>query len=59
MDQFTPGLHTDMVDALFDRLGWELPDLLSEILEHQASQPEALAPAGPFPLISNAYLAPG
>ncbi|MBN08459.1 MAG: carboxypeptidase M32 [Rhodospirillaceae bacterium] len=50
MDQFTPGLHTDMVDALFDRLGRELPDLLSEILEHQASQPEAVAPAGPFPL---------
>ena len=50
MDQFTPGLRTDMVDTLFDRLGRELPDLLSEILEHQASQPEALAPAGPFPL---------
>ena len=50
MDQFTPGLRTDVVDRLFDRLGQELPDLLSEILEHQASQPEALAPAGPFPL---------
>ena len=50
MDQFTPGLNTDMVDALFDRLGRELPDLVSEILEHQASRPEALAPAGPFPV---------
>ena len=50
MDQFTPGLRAGMVDTLFDRLGRELPGLLSEILEHQASQPEALAPAGPFPL---------
>ena len=50
MDQFTPGLRTDMVDTLFDRLGQELPGLLSEILEHQAFQPEAVSPAGPFPL---------
>ncbi|MDG2034248.1 MAG: carboxypeptidase M32, partial [Rhodospirillales bacterium] len=50
MDQFTPGLRSDMVDTLFDRLGRELPGLLSEISEHQASQPEAVSPVGPFPL---------
>jgi len=50
MDQFTPGLRTGAVDALFDRLGEELPGLLSNILDHQAAQPAALTPEGPFPI---------
>ncbi len=48
MDQFAPGLQTNMVDILFDRLGRELPELVSEILEHQATLPKTVAPAGPF-----------
>jgi len=50
MDQFIPGLRTATVDALFDRLGEELPGLLSNILDHQATQPDVIAPKGPFPV---------
>lgn len=50
LDQYTPGLHLTEVEDLFNRLEDTLPDLVQEVLEHQAAGDQPVPPAGPFPL---------
>ncbi len=48
LDMYDPGRRVDQVDGLFaDLAGW-LPHTLESILERQATEPAAAAPAGPF-----------
>lgn len=49
LDAYQPDLRDAEVVRLFDRLAAELPPLLDAVLSHQAAQPTADRPAGPFP----------
>lgn len=50
MDEFEPGLKTADVDAIFADYAKFLPGFLGEVLDHQARQPQAIPPKGPFPI---------
>lgn len=50
LDEFDPGTTSDRIAEVFDAYAAALPDLLDDALAHQARQPEALLPEGPFPI---------
>ena len=49
IDGFTPGLKADEIDGIFAPLRGALPDLLSRVIEHQATLAPARPLSGPFP----------
>jgi carboxypeptidase Taq len=49
MDRFEPGAREAEIDAVFADYGAFLPGFLGRVLEHQASLPPLVEPAGPFP----------
>lgn len=57
LDQYEPDGNAAAIERLFDELAQDLPNLLGEVLEHQAKQPAAVLPAGPFPVEAQADLA--
>ncbi|MEM7427746.1 MAG: carboxypeptidase M32, partial [Pseudomonadota bacterium] len=48
LDGFDPGRRSSDVDRLFDELLSFLPEMVDEVLDKQAAQPEILIPEGPF-----------
>lgn len=48
MDEFDPGLTTAIIDPIFDDLASELPTLLQEVVERQASWPQPIPFSGDF-----------
>ncbi|MDG6094506.1 carboxypeptidase M32 [Acetobacter sp. AN02] len=53
LDQFDPGMRQETIAPLFAELAENLPPLLDQVLEHQASRRAAGTfppPAGPFPV---------
>lgn len=48
LDVFDPGTTMSRIDPVFDQLKGELPGLLQQILERQASGPQPHQPEGPF-----------
>lgn len=54
LDQFQPGLRTELIGALFNSLADELPGLIDDALARQSA---ALAPKGPFPVDQQQRLA--
>ena len=50
IDQFDPGSRTADIDRLFGELEEFLPDLLRQVMAHQAKRPRAELPNGPFPV---------
>lgn len=48
IDQFEPEGSTAVFDPVFEDYAAFLPDFLSDVLDHQAKQPAAEVPAGPF-----------
>ena len=50
LDQWEPGGRAVEIDAVFGPLARVLRPLLEEVLEHQASRPAPIVPAGPFPI---------
>ena len=57
LDGYEPGLTAADCTATFDRLEGFLPDLLGRALDVQATRPEPLPPAGPFPVDRQAAVA--
>lgn len=55
-DEHEPGARTADLDALFARLGAELPGLVGAIVERQKSRPAPLPLEGPFPVDKQAAL---
>lgn len=55
-DEHEPGARTAELDALFAKLGAELPELVPAILERQAARPAPLPLVGPFPVERQAAL---
>lgn len=49
LDAYEPGSRAAKIDPVFDDLAQFLPPFLEEVLAHQAKEPAALAPKGPFP----------
>ena len=49
LDQYDPGLRCAFIDPLFDRLRREIPALIREAREVQASKAAPVPIAGPFP----------
>lgn len=50
LDQYDPGARAARIDAVFDALAADLPDLIQRVIDKQAAGPEPVAPAGPFPV---------
>lgn len=50
LDSYDPGRRANDIDRLFAELEAFLPDLLREVMEHQASEAAPLVPEGPFPV---------
>ena len=50
LDEHEPGGSVALIDRLFDEIAGFLPDLLDAVLSHQAAQPMATDPTGPFPI---------
>jgi carboxypeptidase Taq len=48
MDEVDPGLNTALADPIFDKLTAELPPLLAEVVDHQASWPDPVPLTGDF-----------
>jgi carboxypeptidase Taq len=57
VDEYEPGARLVDLDALFARLGHELPGLVGAILERQAAQPAPRTLVGPFAADRQAALA--
>ena len=49
LDEYEPGGRSADIDAQFAVLEDFLPGFLNQVLEHQAGQPAAIEPQGPFP----------
>lgn len=49
LDSYDPGRKEEKIDEIFDDLAGFLPGFLGEVLERQASGPDAIWPEGPFP----------
>jgi carboxypeptidase Taq len=56
IDQFDPGSRVDDIDQLFAELEGFLPELLGQVLEHQATKPAVQVPKGPFPIANQEKL---
>jgi carboxypeptidase Taq len=56
VDEYEPGARIVDLDALFTRLGQELPDLVGAILERQAAEPAPQPLVGPFAVDRQAAL---
>ncbi len=50
LDDYEPGGRTAEVDVVFDDLAAFLPDFTQDVIDHQAKQPAAVMPQGPFPI---------
>ena len=48
LDQFEPDATSQDIDILFDQLTEFLPELLGQVIEHQAAQPAMIPLDGPF-----------
>ena len=56
LDQYDPGLTCARIDAIFDDLATELPDLLAAVQERQAGRPAPVLPDGQFPVAAQRRL---
>jgi len=59
LDEYEPGGRSADIDAVFADLATFLPGFLAEVLEHQANQPQAVSPQGPFPIEAQRQLGIG
>lgn len=50
LDQFDPGRRESQVDFIFNDLESFLPDFLQQVMDQQATEPQAIMPPGPFPI---------
>ena len=50
LDQFDPGRRESQVDLIFNDLENFLPDFLQQVIDKQATEPQAIMPPGPFPI---------
>ncbi|MBT6094005.1 MAG: carboxypeptidase M32 [Rhodospirillaceae bacterium] len=50
LDDYEPGGRCADIDVIFGELETFLPGFLQDVLEHQAQQPAAILPEGPFPV---------
>lgn len=50
LDQYEPGGKSADIDRIFAEVSAVLPGLIQETQDHQASRPQPLVPAGPFPI---------
>ncbi|MBC8157873.1 MAG: carboxypeptidase M32, partial [Alphaproteobacteria bacterium] len=50
LDEYEPGGRASDIDAVFADLESFLPEFLGRVLDHQANQPQANVPQGPFPI---------
>jgi carboxypeptidase Taq len=50
LDQYEPGGSVPVIDRLFDEIASFLPDLIEDVLTHQAALPPPLVAVGPFPV---------
>lgn len=57
LDEYEAGTTTAQLDPLFGQLAADLPGLVDEVVERQASRPEPVLPPGPFPVATQRELA--
>jgi len=57
LDEYEAGTTVAKLDPLFGQLATDLPNLVNEVIEHQATRPEPALPPGPFPIARQRELA--
>jgi carboxypeptidase Taq len=50
LDEYEPGGRSAEIDPIFEDLAAFLPEFRRRVLEHQATRPAPVMPAGPFPV---------